>query len=132
MCFKSFYLMRFGVYRNSVRQNREEAIQQLFRNMASRINKLRTHPEFYHSLLNNCTNNIVFHTYDLTEHPINWLDPRIAAPGYADRLAYSEGLIGNPGQSFTELKTECRIDEIARRVGITTRFSEDIRERIRK
>ncbi len=104
-----------------------DEIQTLFRNVAQRINKLQDEPEFYHSLLNNCTNNIVLHTYDLTPDRIHWLDPRIVAPGFADRLAFAEELIGKPGQSFEQLKAECRIDIRARKVGITPGFSKDIR-----
>ncbi|MEQ9408193.1 MAG: DUF4105 domain-containing protein [Fuerstiella sp.] len=102
-------------------------VQQLFREIAVRLTQLRTRPEFYHSLLNNCTNNIVLHTYPLTPEPINWLDPRIVAPGFADRFAFATGLIGEPGQRFTELRQKCRIDAIARQVGFADDFSARIR-----
>lgn len=104
-----------------------EQLQQLVVDIAARVNKLRETPEFYHSLLNNCTNNIVLHTYKLTPEPINWLDPRIVAPGYADRVAYAWHLIGDPSQSFDQLQKKSRIDKVARRSGITDDFSERIR-----
>jgi hypothetical protein len=103
-------------------------VQQLFRDIAERVNHLAASPEFYHSLLNNCTNNIVFHTYKLTPEPINWLDFRIVIPGYADRFAFSKQLIDTNTKSFPDLQQQCRIDEIARAAGITTDFSTDIRK----
>ena len=102
-------------------------VQQLFTDIANRINSLEDSPEFYHSLLNNCTNNIVAHTYKLTPEPINWLDPRIVAPGYADRFAFAYGLVGNDKESFDALQARSRIDEIARSVGICPGFSAQIR-----
>lgn len=104
-----------------------QQVQQLFLDVADRINKLKETPEFYHSLLNNCTNNIVTHTYQLTPEPINWLDPRIVAPGYADRFAFANGLIGDPSESFEALRVRSRIDEVARKAGITPDFSANIR-----
>ena len=104
-----------------------EQVQSLFLDITDRMGRLRDKPEFYHSLLNNCTNSIVEHTYKLTPEPINWLDPRIVAPGFADRFAYSNGLIGAEGESFESLRQRCRVDEVARNAGITESFSRDIR-----
>lgn len=104
-----------------------EQVQELFLDITGRVNVLRDNPEFYHSLANNCTNNIVNHAGKFTPIPISSLDPRVLAPGFADRLAFATELIGQSGESFEELTLRCRIDEIARRVGITESFSEDIR-----
>ena len=104
-----------------------QKVQELFREITRRIQKLQTSPEFYHSLLNNCTNNIVRHTRALTDDSHTWLDPRIVAPGFADRYAWSKKLIGRAGQTFNRLQQECRIDIIARKAGITDSFSTDIR-----
>lgn len=107
-----------------------EQVQQLFVSIAARIDQLRSRPEFYHSLLNNCTNSIVLHTFGLTSEPINRLDLRIVLPGYADRFAWANQLIGDDGQPFETLKQKCRIDRIARKVGITESFSADIRSEL--
>ncbi len=104
-----------------------EQVQALFLDIVARVQKLREYPEFYHSLANNCTNNIVDHAYKFTPLPISSLDPRILAPGFADRLGFAKGLIGDNGESFDAMQQRCRIDKIARRVGITDRFSTDIR-----
>ena len=114
------------VYMYPVNANSQQ-VQQLFLDIAFRVQKLASAPEFYHSLLNNCTNNIVTHTHQLTPEPINWLDPRIVAPGFADRFAYSQELIGVGVDDFRTLQRHHRIDEVARRVGITATFSSDIR-----
>ena len=102
-------------------------VGQLFVDIAGRMQKLQQQPEFYHSLMNNCTNNIVNHAYKFTPLPISSLDPRVVAPGFADRLAFAKELIGRPGESFEDLQRRCRIDEVAREVGISDSFSADIR-----
>ena len=114
------------VYMYEVNATRRQ-VQKLFLKVTDRSRKLETKPEFYNTMFNNCTNNIVSHTYRLTPEPINPWDPRIAIPGYSARFAYAMGLIGSEGQPFRELQSECRIDEIAKRAGITESFSRDIR-----
>ena len=104
-----------------------EQTQQLFVNIANRIEQLRSEPEFYHTLLSNCTNGIVFRTYDLTPEPINWLDPRIVLPGYSDRFAHSQGLIGGADTVFSELQQACRIDGRAKEIGLSQDFSRLLR-----
>ena len=106
-----------------------EQSQELFVQFAERIQELRSQPQFYHSLLNNCANGITGLTYNLTPEPINWLDSRIVLPGYSADFAFEYGLIGDRGggQNLRGLKSESRIDERAREAGITDSFSEDIR-----
>lgn len=102
-------------------------VQKLFVEIADRASGLHQSPEFYNTFLNNCTNNIVWHTYQLTPEPINWLDPRIVLPGFSDRFAFAKKLIGQPGQTFEELAEESRIDEKARLHGLKPGFSAAIR-----
>lgn len=102
-------------------------VQTLFTEIAKRANKLQQSPEFYNTFLNNCTNNIVRHTYQLTPEPINWLDPRIVLPGFSDRFAFANNLIGEKSQTFEELSEASRIDERARLHGIEPGFSSAIR-----
>ena len=106
-----------------------EQSRELFRRFADRIAGLYKHPEFYHTLLNNCANGITRQTYDRTETPIRWMDYRIILPGYAADYAFANGLIGNPAsdQTFEELQQRSRIDQKARAAGITDSFSQDIR-----
>lgn len=108
-----------------------EQSRELFVRLADRIAKLERSPEFYHSLLNNCANGITRQTYEMTETPIRWFDPRVVLPGYSSELAYELELIGDKsgGQTLEMLQAESRIDERAREVGITESFSQDIRTR---
>lgn len=116
---------RVWMYRVNAAPNES---QQLFVDIAQQANKLQTSPEFYHTILQNCTNEIVTHTYELTPEPINWLDPRIVLPGFSGRFAHSQGLVGKPGQSFQQLQQQSQIDTIAQEVGLTPEFSDAIRK----
>ncbi len=104
-----------------------QQVQKLFRSMADRTNQIQDRPEFYHTLLNNCMNGILRHTSELTPEEICWFDSRIVMPGYSDRIAFEEGIIGTAGQSFENLKKASRIDQRARDHGIGLGFSEAIR-----
>lgn len=101
--------------------------QQLFLQFADRLETLRQQPEFYSTFLNNCTNNIVVHTWSLTDERISTYSPRIILPGYSAQVAWEHGLIGQPGQSFEEMQEQSRVDELARKAGISASFSSDIR-----
>ncbi len=106
-----------------------EQVQQLFVEFAGRIDKLHQQPEFYNTLLNNCTTNIVAHTWGLTAQPINLLSPRIILPGYSAEVAYEHGIFGDSSVTYQQLKQQSRIDEKARAAGITDSFSSDIRRK---
>jgi hypothetical protein len=66
--------------------------RQLLLSVLHRVNKLSEEPEFYDTLTNNCTTNIVSHVNELSPGrvPLNW---RYLLPGYSDQLAYDLGLI---------------------------------------
>jgi len=104
-----------------------ESVQALFKSIAERMNQLAKQPEFYSTFFNNCTNNIVGHTYELTVEPINAWDPQIVLPGYSAKFAFSNGLIGTDGESFEQLSQRCRIDQVARQHGLEAGFSQAIR-----
>ena len=101
--------------------------QRLFRHIANRVNQIGLHPEFYHTLTNNCTNAIVTHTNAITPVAIDWLAPSIVLPGFSDSMAFEHGLIGSPEFNFEELKSQSQIDQLAREEGITATFSEALR-----
>ncbi len=106
-------------------------LQELFRNIAERANQIDRRPEFYHSLLNNCMNGILEHTYDLTPEPISWLNPKVILPGYSGQLAFEKGLIGDGAeQGFPAFQERCRIDQRAREHGIKEGFSQAIRSEL--
>jgi hypothetical protein len=99
----------------------------LFVDVVKRVNKLAEEPEFYDTLTNNCTTNIVRHINRL--HPgVIPPDLRIVLPGYSDRLAYDLGLIQTEG-SFEETRQRAHINEVANRHLEDADFSARIRRR---
>jgi hypothetical protein len=72
-----------------------------------RIEKLNEHPEFYHTLFNNCTTNIIRHAQ--AAHPKIGYHWKILLSGYADHYAYEQGLLNDDGLGFDELKRKCLI-----------------------
>ncbi|NLE37890.1 MAG: DUF4105 domain-containing protein, partial [Pirellulaceae bacterium] len=68
-------------------------------------------PEFYNTLTNNCTTNIVDHINRLVPNRVP-LDKRILLNGQSDRLAYELGLL-DADHSFEETKAAARINYLA-------------------
>ena len=79
--------------------------------MLRRANDLRVHPEFYNSLTNTCTTNLVRHVNRIVPGRIP-LRPGVLLPGYSDRLAYDLGLI-DTSLPFEETRKRFRINERA-------------------
>jgi hypothetical protein len=101
----------------------------LFVDVLKRVNHLREHPEFYDTLSNNCTTNIVRHNNALAPDRIPY-DYRVLLPGYADSLAYELGLIDN-SRPFADVRRAARINDLILRYKDDPHFSQRIRgERI--
>jgi hypothetical protein len=64
----------------------------LFTDMLTRANDLYARPEFYGTVRNNCTTNLLRHVNTIASEPIRY-GPRILLPGYSDEIAYERGLI---------------------------------------
>ena len=81
-----------------------EASRDLFVDVFQRVNKLAVRPEFYNTLTNNCTTNIVSHVNDLKTNrvPFGW---KVLLPGYSAQYAYELGLLDNrlPFEELTQL-----------------------------
>ncbi len=82
--------------------------QNLLVDMLARVNKLAREPEFYDTLTNNCTNNIVQHVNKLRPGAIP-NDVRVLLPGRSDALAYELGLL-DIDSSFEVAKLTSRIN----------------------
>jgi hypothetical protein len=102
-----------------------DQVRKVFMACVARVNQISRQPEFYDTLQNNCTTNIV----DL----INQLQPgtipediRILLPGHSDRLLYDRGLIAMPGP-FEQIKQASRINWEANMNYGSTDFSKAIR-----
>lgn len=105
-----------------------EQARDLFIDVLRRANQLAQEPEFYDTLTNNCTNNIVRHINRLYPDRVVY-DYRVLLPGHSDRLAYDLGLI-EPYGSFAETKARAHINGIAQRYHNDEDFSRRIRARL--
>lgn len=115
---------RDRVYLYPVRAPRER-LEQMLLGMLRRANRLREEPEFYNTLTNTCTTNIVRHVNELVPGRVPW-SYKVLLPGYSDELAYDLGLI-DTNLPFEEAQRRFRIDEKAQRIGIGEDFSTAIR-----
>lgn len=106
-----------------------EQAQHLLVDILQRLNSLSREPEFYDSLRNNCTTNLVQHVNTLSPGKIR-LDYRVLLPGHSDSLAYELGLIETQGLSFSDLKRTSKINAAVRSANPKRSFSRQIREAI--
>lgn len=113
------------VYLYPIRAPRER-IRQVFVEMLRRANDLRGAPEFYNTLTNNCTSNLVRHV----NHVVPGKVPggiKIMLPGYADEVAQRLGLIDTE-LDLEQARERFRINDRARRFIDDPLFSVRIRE----
>jgi hypothetical protein len=104
-----------------------ESARLLLVDVLNRVNQLARKPEFYDTLTNNCTTNIVEHIQRIRPNRISD-DVRVLLPGYSDELAYDEGLIVRRG-TFQETKQQAYVNPLAHRYAGREDFSELIRRR---
>jgi hypothetical protein len=73
------------------------AAREMFVAMLDRSNSLAAKPEFYNTLSNNCTSNLIAHVNAIVpgKIPTGW---RTLLPGYADEVALELGLISDSGR----------------------------------
>ncbi len=103
--------LRVDVQRHPVRLYRIRAegqqIRDLFVSMLQRANRLAVNPEFYNTLTNTCTSNILRHMNELRRKPVR-NELRIVFPGYSDALAHELGLVDFEG-TIEEARERFRI-----------------------
>ena len=102
-----------------------EQVQDLLVDMLARVNKLQKEPEFYDSLTNNCTTNLVNHVNKLRPGRIPF-DVRVLLPGHSDRLAYELGLLDINGR-FEYARENAKINVLAQLNADSPEFSKRIR-----
>ena len=93
----------------------EEQVRELFVAMLERANELAKQPEFYNTLTNTCTTNIVRHMEELTGEDLP-MNMQILFPGYSDSLAFDLGLVDYEG----------RLEQARRRFRIPACPSEEV------
>ncbi len=99
--------------------------RRLLVDVMGRVNELASRPEFYDTITNNCTTNIVRHINRIKPNRLSY-DVRILLPGYSDKLAYDEGLIVHHG-TFEETKMAAHINRRALSLAARDDFSRAIR-----
>jgi hypothetical protein len=115
------------VYVYRTRATPEQA-RLLFADMLRRANKLTKEPEFYNTLTNNCTTNVVDHINKLWPNRIAY-NLQLLLPGYSDRVAFELGLL-DTDKSFEETRAAARVNALAYEFRNSRRFSAQIRQPI--
>src|SRR5688500_3617113 len=105
---------------------RKERIRQVFVDMLERANSLRAQPEFYNTITNNCTSNVVPHVNDVAPRRVPG-GIKTILPGYTDEVAHRLGLI-DTDLELEEARKRFRVNEGARRYADDPAFSIRIRE----
>lgn len=104
-----------------------EKARALFLDMLARTNKLRQQPEFYNSLINTCTTNIVQHVDKITPNRVPLFNLQILLPANSDKLAYDLGLIDTT-LPFAQARTRYFINDRAEKYADDPNFSVKIRQ----
>lgn len=105
---------------------RPERIRQVFVEMLQRANGLGSNPEFYNTLTNNCTSNVVRHVNDVAPRRVPG-GIKTILPGYTDDVAHRLGLIDTE-LGLMQARERFRVNERARRYSNDPAFSLRIRE----
>jgi hypothetical protein len=103
-----------------------ETARDLFRHYMQRVEALNGQPEFYHTVCNNCTTNVLYHAHAVDAAVrYNW---KVLVSGFADRYAYDLGLLDS-SLPFEAIQERYRIQ---RAPGLTpgADYSREIRSTI--
>lgn len=106
-------------------QTTKENVQKLFVSMLTRANTLATEPEFYNTLTNTCTTNLVAHVNEIVPKRIPF-SYKVLMPAYSDELAREIGLIDN-SIPIDELRNAHRVNYKALLYADDPQFSGRIR-----
>jgi Domain of unknown function (DUF4105) len=102
-----------------------ERIRAVFVSMLDRAERLAETPEFYHTIWNNCTSNLVRHVNQAAPGRIP-VGIEVLLPGYADQVGQALGLLPETA-SVAELRGRYRINDRARAAAGADDFSLRIR-----
>jgi hypothetical protein len=97
------------VYVYRTRTSPEQA-RALLIDVLQRANQLTVEPEFYNTLTNNCTTNVVAHVNRVAPGTIPY-GLGVLLPGKSPKLAYNLGLLEG-GESFIETRQRARINRL--------------------
>lgn len=105
-----------------------EKARELFIDMMGRVNQLAAQPEFYDTITNNCTTNIVRHVNRVLPNRIPY-SLEVLLPGFSDRYAYELGLLDRT-VPFDELKRRAWINDLSEKYYDDPDYSNKIRQRL--
>jgi hypothetical protein len=118
-------LQSYPVYLYPIRAPRDK-IRAMFVDMLRRANELREAPEFYNTITNNCTSNVVDHVNSVASRPVPG-GLKTMLPGYTDEVALRLGLIASD-LDLARARARFRVNERARRFASDPHFSLRIRD----
>ncbi len=125
--------VRTNVIKATVRlfpiQTEKERVQAVFLDMLKRADKLGKEPEFYNTIWNNCTTNIIMHTRKFSDKSIPFWDLRYLFPENIDKIAYDLNML-DTHLSYADSREHFDISEIARESEEAKDFSNAIRANI--
>ena len=98
-----------------------EQSRELFVDVLRRVNELAETPEFYDTIVNNCTTNIIGHLNRIRPGRVP-VDLRVLLPGFSDSLAYELGLLDTQ-LPFQETRRRAKVTELANRHARSPDFS---------
>ncbi len=104
----------------------KENVRKLFVSMLERANKLAVEPEFYNTLTNTCTTNIVSHVNKIVSGRVPF-SYKVLMPAYSDELAQGLGLIDGT-ISLTDLRAKYLINDRAEKYASDSNWSDLIRQ----
>ena len=110
-------------------QTEKERIQAVFLDMLQRADKLGKEPEFYNTIWNNCTTNIIKHTRRFSEKAIPFWDLRYLFPEDIDKIAYKLNMI-DTHLTYEAAREHFDISEVAQASEDAKDFSKAIRVNI--
>ncbi len=88
---------------------RGEKVSEVFLDVVRRMNVLAEEPEFYDTLRNNCTTNLVVHWENVHGKALP-MDYRLILPGYSDQLVHELGMIDTEF-GYEETRERNRVNE---------------------
>ena len=110
-------------------QTEKSRIRAVFVDMLKRADDLGKKPEFYNTIWNNCTTNIIKHTRRFSTKAIPLWDLRYLLPENIDKIAYKLNMI-DTHLSYEDAREHFDISEIARASEDAEDFSKAIRAKI--
>lgn len=106
-----------------------EEVRILFMDIIEKVNSLAREPQFYNTLLHNCTTGLVTHARKIGRPP-TLFDIRLLLNGQSDQMAYENGWI-RATRSFAETKAFHHINKYLGGDSKAEEFSRKIRPHLR-